>query len=173
MAILHYEPFIEKLVPPPSGAGPIWQPSAILDANDLYPGAPILAYPDGSTKIGASCHLDVPAFYPSGGTGMTVLVFLRWKVNATSGNVVWDLDYTAIAAGESGDPSAHQRSVTVTTAAPGTARLYVDSTLTMTAADLALADTLHLLLSRDLADSADTCAATVELVRAVFVIQDT
>lgn len=174
MAILHYESFAEKLVPPPSStAGPRWQPSAVLDANDLYPGIPVLIYPDGSSKISAACQLEVPAFYPSGGTGMTVFVLLRWKVNATTGNVVWDLDYTAIAAGESGDPSAHQRSVTVTTAVPGTARLYQDSVLALTAADLAVGDTISLAIARDLADAADTCAATVELHRAAFVIQDT
>lgn len=157
------------LVPDPTAATPpVWQPAAILDANDLYDGLPVLKFVDTtSTKNGAQVAFRVPANYVG-----TAVFLVRYKANGTSGAVVFDVDYRSIAVGESGDPSSHQRSITATDTIPGTARLLDEVTLTATATDFAAGDTVMLTLSRDCTDAADTTTAAIEVVGFVFQYAD-
>jgi hypothetical protein len=160
-------PFLDltdALVPDPaSTTGPYWQPSAILDANDLHDGIQVLAFPDGSTKIFASTRFRFPSDYGSSGQWV-----IRWKTTATTGNVVWDVDYNALAVGESADPSSYTQSQTVTSGADATARDIVEATITPTDSNFAAGDTVFVSVGRDLADGSDTMAATAELIEFGF-----
>lgn len=148
------------LVPDTSG-NVYWQPASILDSNDLYPTVPVLVFADSGTKIGASCVLPVPKNYVG-----TAKIGGRWKTTATTGDVVFDVDYRSIATNEPGDPSSHQESLTVTDTADGTARDLNDFEVTPTASNLAVDDSLFITISRDGANGSDTLAASVELVDA-------
>jgi hypothetical protein len=158
----------DALVPDPTNtAAPYWQPSSILDANDLHDGIPVLVFPDGSTKIGASCRFKVPQNY----VGTPVFV-VRWKTAATTGDVVWDVDYNAIAVNEPGDPSAYTESLTATDSADATARDLNDASMSATAGNFAAGDTVFVTVSRDLANGSDTLADEAELVEFVFQYAD-
>jgi len=156
----HRLSFYDLLKPDTSG-NVFWQPASILDVNDFYPGDCVLVFKDSGTKVGAACHFLVPKNYVG-----TAKIGVRWKVSVTTGDVVWDADYRAVAEAESGDPSTHQESVTVTDTAAGTARLLNDAEMALTSANLAVDDTLYVTISRDGADAADTMAASAELIDA-------
>lgn len=143
---------------PGSSVGPFFENSEVLDSNDLY-AHPVLAFPETGTKIAAFCTFEVPADYV--GTPVFKVFF---RTSATSGNLVTDIDYTSAADGETGDPAAHQRSVTVTTAVPGTARLLKLVSHSGTGTDFAAGDLCFVSLARDMADAADTIAATTVYV---------
>lgn len=159
----------DGLVPDPTATNPPrWQPSSVLDSNDLYDGIPRLVF-DGSlsTKDGASCQFRVPDNYVG-----TASFIVRWKCSATSGDVVWDVDYNAIAAGESGDPSAVQEALTATDTAAGTTELLNDASLSATASNLAVGDTVMVTLSRDQVSASDTLADEAEVVGFYFQYAD-
>jgi hypothetical protein len=157
---VHRINFFGALTPDPAG-GAYWQPASILDTNDLYPGAEVLVFPDTGTKIAAFCRIPVPKNYVG-----TAKIGLRWKTSATTGDVVWDADYRSIAVNEPGDPTTHQESVTVTDTADPTARDLNDAEMSLTSANLAVDDTLHISIARDGANGSDTLAAPAELIDA-------
>lgn len=148
------------LTPGPSG-NVWWQPSGILDSNDLVSQTQTLIFADTATKIVASCWIPVPKNYVG-----TAKIGIRWKCVPTSGDVRWNVDYRAIAVGESGDPSTWQESLAVTDTAAGTARLLNDAEVTLTAANLAVDDLLLIQIARDGTSGADTLAGSAELVEA-------
>lgn len=156
----HRLSFFDLLIPDTSGSV-YWQPASILDTNDLYPTTQVLVLADSGTKVGASCHVMVPKNYVG-----TAKIGMRWKATATSGDVVWDVDYRAIAVNEAGDPTTHQESLTVTDTADGTANDLNDADVTLTASNLAVDDTLFVTVSRDGASGSDTMAASAQLVDA-------
>src|SRR5690606_738354 len=137
-------------------------PTELVDANDLYPRL-LYGFPDSGTKIGISGAFRVPDDY-DGGAAIVVV----WRTTETSGDVVFDVDYTAVAQGESLDPSSHQESVSETDSAPGTAHLRADTTLSLTAANFAPRDVVLFTLSGDGADNADDLAGVVLLEGVYF-----
>lgn len=154
------------LVPDTSGNA-YWQPASILDTNDLYGTSQVLIFADSGTKVGASCVIPVPKNYVG-----TAKIGVRWKATATSGDVVFDVDYRSIATNEAGDPSSHQESLTVTDTADGTARDLNDAEVTLTASNLAVDDSLFVTISRDGASGSDTMAASAQLVEAYLEYAD-
>ena len=164
----HVIDLTDALVPDPSNtAAPYWQPASILDTNDLHDGVQYLIFPDGSTKIGAMCRFTVPQNFVG-----TAVWKVRWKSAATSGDVVWDVDYNAIAVGESGDPSSVTENDTATDTVPGTTELLADIDVTPTSGNFAVGDTVLVTLSRDSTDAADTMADEAELVGFQFSYAD-
>ena len=150
----------DALSPDPTNASaPFWQPASILDANDLHDGLQVLVFPDGSTKIGAMVEFELPTNYVG-----TPTFVIRWKSAATTGDVVWDVDYNTIGVGETGDPSAYTESLTVTDTVAGTARLDSEVSVAATAGNFAVGDRVLITLSRDLVDSNDTMADEAELI---------
>jgi hypothetical protein len=101
-------------------------------------------------------------------------ILLPWGTTVTSGKVVWEFDYTSIAAAESADPSADQESVTSTgTTVPGTARLLAVESISLTAANLSPGDLVLGSIVRDGADTGnDTAAASAHLLAAFFQYSD-
>lgn len=147
---------------PGSSTGPFWENSEVLDSNDLY-AHPVLAFPETGTKIAAFAAFEIPQNY----VGTPVFV-VKVRTAATSGNLVTDVDYTSIADGETGDPAAHQASLTATTAVPGTARLLKTITHAATGSHFAAGDTCFVSIARDMADAADSISSTTVYVEKVL-----
>lgn len=161
----HRIPIGTALIPDASGNG-YWEGAALDDVNDRYPHE-LLTLEDSGTKVSAGVMFTVPKNYVG-----TPKVVVRWKTTATTGDVVFDVEYTAIAAGETLDPSADQEALSVTDSAPGTARLANDCEVSLTAGNLAPDDTVLMNVSRDGTDGADTLAADAQLVEAWFQYAD-
>lgn len=137
----------------PDTSGNCWfEPASITQpTNDRYPQM-VAIFKDNSTKAGFGGNFRIPKNYNT-----TPKVYVLWTSTATSGNAVFDFDYTAVAkTGESVDPAADQESLTVTTAAPGTTQLTLESSMSLTAGNLAIDDLVQFKISRDASDAADT-----------------
>ena len=145
-------------------AGVYFEPAAVsLQSNDRYPGT-VLAFPSQTLRQGCGFQVVVPNNYVS-----TAVLDVVGATTATSGDVNMDLAYTAIASGESIDPSADQETFANTaTTVPGTARLLFTVSFNLTDANLAAGDLLIGTLYRDAADAADTLAATYWAVYATL-----
>lgn len=151
---------------PDTSGNVFWKPSSLDDVNDRFPHE-VLAFKDTATRLLASGQFTVPKNYVG-----TAKVAGRWKTTATTGNVRWEVDYKAIAAGESLDPSTDDESVGATDAAPATARLAKDFSINLTSANLAVDDTVLFTVARDGADAADTLAAEAHLEELWFEYND-
>lgn len=141
-------------------SGDVWfEPASITQTNDRYAGL-ICRFKDTATKI----SLGVRFYVPAGFVGRITII---WTTTATSGNAVWNFDYTAIGNGETLDPNSDQESLNVTTAAPGTSQLRVNSVMNMTLANLAAGDLVEGIISRNGAGS-DTIAADLCVYDIIF-----
>lgn len=138
----------------PEASGDVYpDSSATADSNDRYPHE-VLVFTDSGAKDTAGFSFQVPQNYV--GTAKFVIV---WKANATTGDVVWDVDYTAIATAESMDPSTDQEAVTATTTTNATALDRNETSITATGSNFAVGDEVLGNLGRDGAAS-DTLAAS-------------
>lgn len=156
-----------SLLTPDTSGNVFWQPASILDTNDLAPTNQVLIFKDTSTRDTASCTFAVPKNFVG-----TAKVYVRYKTTVTSGNVLWTVDYRAIAAGETGDPSSWQESLAGSaTAVAGTTNLLSDISFTLTSANIAVDDTILIRVGRNGA-GADTAAASLQLVDAIFEYAD-
>lgn len=154
----------------PDSSGNVYaEPAAVnLQANDRYP-AIVFVFKDTSTRLALGVSFRVPQNYVG-----TAKILLRWATTATANKVVWEFDYTSVATGESGDPSADQESVASTgTTVPGTARLLAEESITLTGSNLAAGDFVMGQIIRDGADTTnDTAAASAYLLGAYFSYSD-
>jgi len=135
--------------------------------NDVWKSL-IAVFKDTATRIGLTGRFNVPKNYV--GTPKLIVV---WTSPATSGNVVWDFDYRAVGGNdtESLDQTGNQESVTATDAAPSAAHERLEVPITLTAANLAVDDTVEWSLFRDGA-AADTMADNALLVDLLFEYAD-
>jgi hypothetical protein len=110
----HRIPILGSANPSGGTAGAVFcEPYAIKATNDVW--NPLLwVFNDPSARNGLACKFTVPKNYV--GTAAFIVV---WTSTATSGNVVWDVDYRAVTGNdtESLDQTLNQESVTVTDAA--------------------------------------------------------
>lgn len=134
-----------------------WEPASITQTNDRYPQG-IWRFKDTATKISVGFRFIVPNDYSSGMT-----FGLVWTSTATSGNVVWTVDYSSASKTSSLDPSADEENLTTTSAAPGSSQTGVNPTLAATGANFAAGDVVQGKLSRDGASGSDTMAADAVL----------
>lgn len=104
----------------------------------------------------------------------TAVVVIEWSATLTTGNVVFDFDYRAIGGNdaESLDQATWQESVTVTDAAPATARNKLSITQTLTSGNFAVDDVVLFFIGRDGADGSDTMAGRAYLFEATFEYAD-
>lgn len=152
----------------PDATGSVYPEAASTNfqANDRYPHM-VWVFADTATRIKLGGSFRVPENYVG-----TAVVGLIWATTATSGNSDWEFDYTAIADGESGDPSADQEAVDAgAVAAPGTARLIKVTEISLTSANLAAGDLVQFAIARDGSQS-DTIAASLYLLGAYFKYAD-
>lgn len=162
----HRMSILNRMIPDTSGN--VWfEPAALSQpTNDRYPQM-VLRYKNTATKDGAGGNFRVPKNYAS-----APKFYVLWATTATSGDAIWDLEYTAIAkTAESVDPSADQEGLTVTTAAQGTTQLTSESSVSATAGNFTIDDLVQFKLSRDGA-SADTIGADIAVYDVVFEYSD-
>lgn len=123
------------------------------EPDDVYP---VLDFDPGSTQEFAVLSGVMPEHY--GGGGLTLDI--GWVTEATSGNAKWDAALKNLAAGVNILTATYAAVNTQTTAANGTARVIVVTTITFTdGADMDSVlknEFFHLLVTRDSADAADT-----------------
>lgn len=160
--------FIPAIAFLPDTSGNVYaKPSSVNDTNDFYPHE-VLAFADSGTKIGASTSFLIPDNYVG-----TPKLQIIWKATATSGAVVWDVDFSSKAVNETLDPAAADESETVTTTTDGTALDRNESEVTPTGSTFAVEDLVFVKLSRDGADGSDTMAADALVEGVVFEYSDT
>lgn len=154
----------------PDTSGNVYQePASVnMQVNDRYPNL-VFVFADTSTRDTLGIAFRVPQNYVG-----TPLVGLVWATTVTTGNARLEFDYTAIADGESGDPSADQQTVASTVAVPATARLIKVTEIALTAGNFAAGDLVMARIARDGAEAGplDTAAASVYLLAAYFSYAD-
>ena len=99
----------------------------------------------------------------------TVDIYIQWSAAATSGDVVWDIDYVVAALGE--DLGAAVTNATVTDTAAGTADYASEApVISIAASVLADTDVMHFTVRREGADGSDTMTgdASFNGVRIVY-----
>ena len=145
----------------PDSSGKVWfEPYSILATNDVWKHMVVRTDQDGNnnaqltTRVGFYGAFKVPKNYVG-----SPKIKITWNATVTAGDRVWDFEYRAVAAAESLDQAGTQESVTVTTTTPGTAHNAIESSLTLTAANLAVDDVVEWFLAADGVDAADTIAA--------------
>jgi len=124
---------------------------------------------DTATRLELYSLFNVPKNYV--GTASIIVV---WTSTATSGNVVLDFDYRAVAGNdtESLDQTTQDEQLTVTDAAPGAANRRLETSMSVTSSNLVADDTVEFLIARDGASGSDTMAAAAQLVGLYFQYAD-
>jgi hypothetical protein len=166
---IHKIPILGASTLPDTTGNVYFEPVAVnLQSNDRYPGL-CAVFADTSTRLKLGVGFVVPQNYVG-----TAKIGLIWAVTVTSGKVVWEFDYTAIANGETSDPSADQESTTSTgTTVNGTARILTVTEISLTSANLVAGDWVEGVIVRDGADTTnDTAAGSAYLLGAYFSYAD-
>lgn len=148
-------PIINGATKPDNNGDSYFEPANIsLLANDFYDHI-VMAFTSQAARRGFYGEFRVPENYVG-----TPAIIGKWLTTATTGDLVIDFDYRAIADNESGDPTTNQESATTTETADSTARDENNFSISLTGANLAPGDVVKFYLVRDAADAADTLAAT-------------
>lgn len=149
----------------PDTSGNVWPEAASLtQTNDRYP-QQVIMFNDTSTKVSLGGNFIVPHNYVG-----SPKVYVLWTSTATSGDAVWDFEYTAIGGddSESLDPSSDQEALSVTDTAPTASQRLLKASVTLTAGNLAADDIVEFKLSRDGADGSDTMAGDAAVYSILF-----
>ena len=149
----------------PDTSGNTWFAPATISqpTNDRFPQL-VTHFRDSGTKTGVGTNFTIPQNYASGGTFVIV-----WASTATSGAVVWDVDYKAIAAsGESLDPATDDETLTATTTTNGTTQLSNSSSVVCSTCGFAAGDVVQVTISRDGANGSDTMGADAVAYAIIF-----
>ena len=140
---------------PETSGAVFFEPNSVKGTNDFFDEL-VVVFNDTAAKETLYGSFQVPQNYV--GTPKFVVV---WKTTATSGDVEWDVDYRAVAAGESLDQATAQEAINQNDTAGGSTDLAQEALLAATAGNFAVADTVQFLLSRDGTDGGDTISAAV------------
>lgn len=161
----------------PDDSGKVWwEPSSILETNDVFDRGWFRIDQDGannaqvSTRVGIYGAFDVPADYD----GTAAAIEVRFSSSVTAGDTVLDFDYRAVGGDdtESLDQAGTQESVTTgAISGPSAAWERKVATLTLTPGNLAPGDTVQFFLVRDGTDAADTKAGAT-LIESAYVVYD-
>lgn len=165
----HRIPILGAANPSGGTAGAVFcEPYTIKATNDVW-NPLVWVFNDPVLRNGLHCRFTVPKNYVSAGAFIVV-----WTSTATSGNVVWDVDYRTVDGDNttSLDQAGTQESLTVTDAAPGAANRRLEVSLAATAANFAADDMVTAALFRDGSDAADTMAAAAVLFDLLFEFSD-
>lgn len=150
----------------PDTSGNVWfEPASLTQTNDRYSQL-VARFKDSATKDSLGFRFVVPANYVGNGKFGVV-----WTTTATSGNAIWNVDYSSAGRTASLDPSADEEALTVTTAAPASSQTGVLSEMAATAGNFAAADVCQGKLSRNGAGS-DTIAADLVVYAFYFEYTD-
>lgn len=154
----------------PESAGFVFQgPQAEGLVNDLYPGL-VWIFVDTVTRDTLGFRFEVPQNYV-GSPAFKVEYFTP----ASTGNYRAEIDYRAIADGETFDPATDQENLVQTIAVPGTARLLdIASIGSPTAGNFVVGDIVTGVLARDGAEAGplDTVGARIYVTDLIFEYSD-
>lgn len=140
----------------------IWQPYTVLATNDVWKhgvwifGSNNAAAPTVRILIYGS--FIVPRNYSAATTDPTIRIY--WTSTGTANDCVWDFDYRTVSGNDttSLDQAGTEEALTVTDTAPGAANRLLETSVTLTRANLAAGEVVEFLFGRDGADAADTMA---------------
>lgn len=156
-----------NLVPDATGRA-FFETYAIKATNDLFRHlVGVLADPAASEAHGFYGVFGVPKNFVG-----SAAFKVYWTSTGTSGNVKFDLDYRAVASGESLDASSFQQQLTATVAAPGSTDVLQVATLTPTSANFAADDLVEFYLTREDGGGTDTLAAAITIHGVFFEYAD-
>lgn len=149
-------PILNVAVLPDSSGSVFFEPQSVKVANDLV--TKLMAiFNDTSTDLKLGFSFRVPKGYV--GSPKIGGVF---QISATSGKYVLGVEYRAIAAGESGDPSSFQETQTTNPTVPGTAFDDQEASVTLTGGNFAIDDRVSGHIFRKGSDTTnDTAAAAL------------
>lgn len=157
-------------------SGKVWaEPAAILGTSDAFDYLiwRIDETPDNdtalTTRVGFYGQFNVPKGY----VGAPVIIFV-WRSTKTTGAVVFDFDYRAVGGSdaESLDQAGVQEATTVTATAGSAAHERMESSLPLTAANIAADDTVQFFAGNDGGDSGDTLAGARIIEDVLFQYSD-
>jgi len=158
-------PILNAFHAPDANGDTYWEPMGVtFGSNDRY-NYLLLAFADQAAKEGVYVAFMVPLDY----VGSPAIGGV-WTTTATTGDVIWDMEYTAVDDAETLDPSSDQGSGTVTETAKGTARQANDFSMSLPASDFAPGDVVIGFFSRDGVN--DTLAATAWIANLYFEYSD-
>lgn len=158
MAITHNLPILGGATNPRANVS--WEPGHLNlnTVNARFQGG-LWLFPDTATRDKLDGEFRVPGNYV--GTGLFVA---RFACVQTSGNVLFKLNYKAIADAEAGDPSTDDEDLSFgSVAVPGTARLDKEITVSATSANFVVGDRVPFSISRDGVNESSGVAGTVYL----------
>lgn len=162
-------PILNTFVKPDTNGNTYWEPESVnfSPTNKRYDHM-VVAFTSQSAKQGISGKFTVPKNYVG-----TAKIIIEWATTATTGDCGWAVAYTAVASGETLDPSTDQEApATVTQTTSATARLRNETSITLTSANLAVDDEVLFNFYRDGAAAGDTLAATAWLFNLIFEYAD-
>lgn len=163
----HYQSILGAATKPDDSGNVVQLPAALnLQANDRYPQM-VWEFRDSGTRITLGVGFRIQQNYVG-----TPKIGVVVGAVPTSGAWRFEFDYTAIADGETADPSSDQESVGATITVPGTARLLDVQEIALTAGNFAIGDWVQGMIVRDGTDAADTLTATLFLLDAFFSYSD-
>lgn len=150
----------------PDASGDVFlEPYDVKATNDVWDRL-VWVFNDTATRIGLHLGFTVPKNYAG-----TPKLVVRWTSTATSGDVEWDVDYRAVAVGESLDQAGTQESANNNGTAPGSAHLLVETLITLSA-NFAVDDEVEFTLFRDGTDGGDGMAAAALVFQVLFEYAD-
>lgn len=143
----------------------------VLATNDVWKvnvircGAVAANNAQPSTRDGMYGVFSVPKDYVGGAK-----IVIVWTATITSGDVVWDIDYRTVAGNDANslDQSGTEETATVTDTAPGAAHRRLETSISLTAGNFAVDDTVSFGFFRDGTDGADTMAGSALLFGLYF-----
>jgi len=163
-------PILGWATAPDTSGNVFFEPFSIKATNDLWGSQLVCVFNDTATRIGLEGRFAVPKNYV--GSPAVVVV---WSSTGTGAfDVEWDFDYQAVGGddAESLDQTPAQETVNVNDTAPSAIWERMEASLSLTAGNFAVDDTVLFELFRDGTDAGDTIAAAVVLFELFFQYAD-
>lgn len=132
-----------------------FEPASVKMTTTPFDGQ-VLIFNNSGNRDGFVGQFKVPEEYVS-----TPKILVPWTSTATAGDIVLDLDYRAVAIGESMNQAAQETNVTVTDDAPLTTLFLLEAILTPTAGNFAAGDEVQYEVFRDSGDVSDDMGAAI------------
>lgn len=153
---------------PDTSGNVFFEPYTIKATNDQWD-YEVLIFNDTATRDCVFGGFDIPQDYSAGAK-----VIIHWTATVTSGDVEWDFDYRAVGGDdlESLDQTGTQETVNINDTAPSAIHERMTATLSLTATNLAVGDTVQFKLCRDGTDAGDTLAAAAIVHDVLFEYTD-
>lgn len=153
---------------PDQSGNVFYEPYSLKATNDFWKHG-IFIFNDTATKDSLYGAFLIPVNYVG-----TAKIYAYWTSTATSGNVVWEFAYRAIAGddAESLDQATAIESPTVTDAAPSATDRLLVASITLTSANLSANELCEFKFSRDGSSGSDTMTAAAQLHALVFEYAD-